>query len=63
MRGLSLATLMAATAWAGTAISEDDEFKQAVNYVFSVFVKGTLRSKWSASVCAPETATTFGRSS
>jgi hypothetical protein len=35
MRGLSLATLMAATAWAGTAISEDDEFKQAVNYVFS----------------------------
>jgi hypothetical protein len=35
MRGLSLATLMAATAWAGTATSEDDEFKQAVNYVFS----------------------------
>jgi hypothetical protein len=40
MRGLSLATLMAATAWAGTAISEDDEFKQAVNYVFSGNIEG-----------------------
>ncbi len=40
MRGLSLATLMASTAWAGTAISEDDEFKQAVNYVFSGNIEG-----------------------
>lgn len=27
-------------AWAGTAISEDDEFKQAVNYVFSGNIEG-----------------------
>jgi hypothetical protein len=40
MRGLSLAILMAATAWAGTAISEDDEFKQAVSYVFSGNIEG-----------------------
>jgi hypothetical protein len=40
MRGLSLAILMAATAWAGTAISEGDEFKQAVNYVFSGNIEG-----------------------
>jgi hypothetical protein len=40
VRGLSLAILMAATAWAGTAISEDDEFKQAVNYVFSGNIEG-----------------------
>ena len=40
MRGLSLAILTAATAWAGTAISEDDEFKQAINYVFSGNVEG-----------------------
>jgi hypothetical protein len=31
---------MAATACAGTAISEDDEFKQAVNYVFSGNIEG-----------------------
>ncbi len=40
VRGLSLAILMAATAWPVTAISEDDEFKQAVNYVFSGNVDG-----------------------
>jgi hypothetical protein len=40
MRGLSLAILTAATAWAGTAISEDDEFKQAVYYVFSGNIEG-----------------------
>src|SRR5262249_60808456 len=40
MRGLSLAILTAATAWAGTAISEDDEFKQPVNYVFSGNIEG-----------------------
>jgi hypothetical protein len=39
-RGLSFAILTAATAWAGTAISEDDEFKQAVNYVFSGNIEG-----------------------
>jgi len=40
MRGLSLAILVAAAAWAGTAISEDDEFKQAVNYIFSGNTEG-----------------------
>jgi len=40
MRGLSLAILTAATAWAGTAISEDDAFKQVVNYVFSGNIEG-----------------------
>jgi hypothetical protein len=35
VRGLSAAILVAVTAWAGTAISGDDAFKQAVNYVFS----------------------------
>jgi hypothetical protein len=40
MRGLSLAILVAATAWGGTAISEDDEFKQAVNYIFSGNIEG-----------------------
>jgi hypothetical protein len=40
MRGLSAAILMAVTAWAGTAISGDDAFKQAVNYVFSGNVEG-----------------------
>jgi hypothetical protein len=40
VRGLSLPILMAATAWAGTTISEDDEFKQAVNYVFSGNIEG-----------------------
>jgi hypothetical protein len=35
-----LAILTAATAWAGTAISEDNEFKQAVNYVFSGNIEG-----------------------
>ena len=40
MRCLSLAILTAATAWAGTAISEDDEFKRAVNYVFSGNIEG-----------------------
>ncbi len=40
MRGLSLAILVAAAAWAGTAISEDDEFKQAVNYIFSGNIEG-----------------------
>jgi len=40
MRGLSLAILVAAAAWAGTAISEDDEFNQAVNYIFSGNIEG-----------------------
>lgn len=40
MRGLSAAILVAVTAWAGTAISGDDAFKQAVNYVFSGNVEG-----------------------
>jgi hypothetical protein len=40
MRGLSLAILMAAMAWSGVTISEDDEFKQAVNYVFSGNIEG-----------------------
>jgi hypothetical protein len=40
MRRLSLAILMAATAWVGTAIPEDDEFRQAVNYVFSGNIEG-----------------------
>jgi hypothetical protein len=40
MRGLGLAILMAATAWAGTAISEDEEFRQAINYIFSGNVEG-----------------------
>jgi hypothetical protein len=35
MRGLNAAILVAVTAWAGAAISADDAFKQAVNYVFS----------------------------
>src|SRR4051794_5261886 len=40
MRGLKVAILTAATMWAGTAISADDAFKQAVNYVFSGNVEG-----------------------
>jgi hypothetical protein len=40
MRGLNLAILMAATAWADTAISEDDKFKRAVNYVFPGNIEG-----------------------
>jgi hypothetical protein len=40
MRRLSLAILMAATAWVGTAIPQDDEFRQAVNYVFSGNIEG-----------------------
>jgi hypothetical protein len=40
MRGLKVAILMAATAWAGTAMSADDAFRQAVNYVFSGNVAG-----------------------
>jgi hypothetical protein len=40
MRGLSAAILVAVTAWAGTAISGDDAFEQAVNYVFSGNVEG-----------------------
>jgi hypothetical protein len=40
MRGLSAVILVAVTAWAGTAISGDDAFKQAVNYVFSGNVEG-----------------------
>ena len=40
MRGLSLTILTAATAWAGTAIYEDDAFKQVVNYVFSGNIEG-----------------------
>jgi hypothetical protein len=40
MRGLKVAILTAATVWAGTAISGDDAFRQAVNYVFSGNVEG-----------------------
>jgi hypothetical protein len=40
MRGLNVAILAAATAWAGTAVSGDDAFRQAVNYVFSGNVEG-----------------------
>jgi len=40
MRRLSLAILMSATAWVGTAIPEDDKFRQAVNYVFSGNIEG-----------------------
>ena len=40
MRRLCLAILMAATAWIGTAIPENDEFKQAINYVFSGNIEG-----------------------
>jgi hypothetical protein len=40
MRRLSLAILMAATTWVGTAIPETDEFKQAINYVFSGNIEG-----------------------
>jgi hypothetical protein len=41
MRGLKMAILAAAaTAWAGPAISGDDAFKQAVNYVFSGNIEG-----------------------
>jgi hypothetical protein len=40
MRRLCLAILMAATTWVGTAIPENDEFRQAVNYVFSGNIEG-----------------------
>jgi hypothetical protein len=40
MRGLNAAILVAVMAWPGTAISGDDAFKQAVNYVFSGNVEG-----------------------
>jgi hypothetical protein len=40
MRGLQVAILTAATAWAGPAMSGDDAFRQAVNYVFSGNVEG-----------------------
>jgi hypothetical protein len=40
MRGLSFAILTAVMAWADTAISEKDEFKQAMNYVFSGNIEG-----------------------
>ena len=35
MRSVNVAILATTMAWAGTASSSDDEFKQAVNYVFS----------------------------
>ena len=35
MRSVNVAILATTMAWAGTAASSDDEFKQAVNYVFS----------------------------
>lgn len=35
MRSVNVAILAATMAWTGTASSSDDEFKQAVNYVFS----------------------------
>jgi hypothetical protein len=40
MRRLSMAILMATTAWVGTAVPGDDEFRQAVNYVFSGNTEG-----------------------
>jgi len=40
MRGLKVAVLTAATAWAVPAMAGDDAFKQAVNYVFSGNVEG-----------------------
>jgi hypothetical protein len=40
MRGLNVAVLTAATLWSGTAMSGDDAFRQAVNYVFSGNVEG-----------------------
>ena len=40
MRGLKVAILTAATAWAVPAMAGDDAFKQAVNYVFSGNVEG-----------------------
>jgi hypothetical protein len=40
MRSLNVAILTAATAWAGTANSGDNAFKQAINYVFSGNVEG-----------------------
>jgi hypothetical protein len=35
MRSVNVAILVTTMVWAGTASSGDDEFKQAVNYVFS----------------------------
>jgi len=40
MRRLCLALLMAAATWVGTAIPENGEFTQAINYVFSGNVEG-----------------------
>ena len=40
MRGLKVAVLTAAAAWAAPAMAGDDAFKQAVNYVFSGNVEG-----------------------
>jgi hypothetical protein len=40
MRRLCLAILMAATTWVGTAIPENDEFRQAINYFFAGNVEG-----------------------
>ena len=40
MRGLKVAVLTAATAWAVPAMAGDDAFKQAVNYVFSGNAEG-----------------------
>ena len=40
MRGLKVAILTAAAAWAAPAMACDDAFKQAVNYVFSGNVEG-----------------------
>jgi hypothetical protein len=40
MRRLGLAILVAATTWVGTAIPENDEFKQAINYVFAGNIEG-----------------------
>jgi hypothetical protein len=40
MRRLCSAILMAATTWVGAAIPENDEFKQAINYIFSGNIEG-----------------------
>jgi hypothetical protein len=40
MRCLNVVILMATIAWAGPALSGDDEFTQAINYVFSGNIEG-----------------------
>ena len=44
MRGLKVAILTAAAAWAAPAMAGDDAFRQAVNYVFSGNVEGKTQT-------------------